>query len=67
VYWALEFEFQILRSRDVGMWAKARAVGNAQRCPRTVPVRAKRIVHMSTDPSRSLLCELLSLCVPGRA
>ena len=49
------------------MWAKARAVGNAQRCPRTVPVRAKRIVHMSTDPSRSLLCELLSLCVPGRA
>jgi len=30
-------------------------------------VRAKRIVHMSTDPSRSLLCELLSLCVPGRA
>src|SRR5574337_419280 len=32
----------------VGMWAKGAAVGNASRCPRTRPVRRRRIVHMST-------------------
>src|SRR5437016_1628291 len=31
----------------VGMWAKGSAVGNAQRCPRSCPVRRRRIVHMS--------------------
>ena len=38
-------------SRAVGMWSKAAAVGNAgraaARCPRTQPVRRRRIVHMS--------------------
>jgi hypothetical protein len=29
------------------MWAKGAAVGNASRCPRTRPVRRRRIVHMS--------------------
>jgi hypothetical protein len=29
------------------MWAKGAAVGNAARCPRTRPVRRRRIVHMS--------------------
>ena len=29
------------------MWAKGAAVGNALRCPRLLPVRHRRIVHMS--------------------
>ena len=35
-------------SKAVGMWAKGTAVGNAARCPRSCPVRRRRIVHMST-------------------
>ena len=38
-------------SKAVGMWSKAAAVGNAgraaARCPRSQPVRRRRIVHMS--------------------
>ncbi len=37
------------------MWAKGAAVGNARRaaprCPRSRPVRRRRIVHMSTTPA----------------
>jgi hypothetical protein len=32
----------------VGLWAKVRAVGNAQRYPRLEPVRRRRMVHKST-------------------
>ena len=39
------------------MWAKGAAVGNAwraaPRCPRSHPLRRRRIVHMSTAPGRS--------------
>ena len=35
------------------MWAKARAVGNAQRCPRAAPVRASA---SSTCPTALVAC-----------
>jgi len=30
------------------LWVERRAVGNAQRCPRTVAVRRSRTIHQST-------------------
>ena len=45
------FPSSIQCSKAVGMWSKAAAVGNAgcaaARCPRSQPVRRRRIVHMS--------------------